>query len=460
MVTAVASAVWGVGFLGLLDYLATVKGIDFFDLGGYHFNPLVIVVPFIISARALSHSVQLIERYTEEFEISGHRQEAAVKTFGGLSKPGVVSIVTDAAGVFIVAITPIPLMQKLAVMCGFWILSIVVTDMILNPVLLSILPPPKKTQHGGGLLSKILGAMTRASTERHQKTIIAVTVVVFLLGIFFARNLVIGDVHPGTPMLWPKPEYNQDTRRIYDRFGKTEIMSIVIAGDERDRMKSPQILFTIEKFQRELEAMPEVSFTSSIADLLPDLVRVMHSSHPKWELTPENLRDSGFYLGMLFQGSEPGDLDRFIDRKMQDANISVYLRDHKGETLRAVIAKANEFIAAHPLEGAEFRLAGNLGGLLAAVNETIVASEAKVTILAFSFVFILCALAYRSFWAGVYFLIPISISNYLTYALMGAFGSGSTSTRCRLWPWGWVLASTTVFMFSAASKRRTRRSAT
>jgi predicted RND superfamily exporter protein len=180
----------------------------------------------------------------------------------------------------------------------------------------------------------------------------------------------------------------------------------------------------MEAFQRELEAMPEVSYTSGISDLVPDIVRVMHGSHPKWGLIPENLRDSGFYLGMIFSGAEPGDLDRFIDRKMQNANLSVYLIDHKGTTLRAVIAKAKEFIAAHPIEGAQFRLAGNLGGLLAAVNETIVASEARVTILAFAFVFLCCVAAYKSFWAGVYFLIPITISNYLTYALMGALGIG------------------------------------
>ncbi|MCB9478556.1 MAG: MMPL family transporter [Deltaproteobacteria bacterium] len=432
MTTAFGSAIWGVGFLGILSYLAEVQGIDPIGLGGYHFNPLVIVVPFIISARALSHSVQLIERYDEEYKRYSDRQEAAIATFGGLSKPGILSIVTDAAGVFMVAITPIPLMQKLAVMGGFWIMSIVVTDMILNPVMLSILPPPKDTKHAAGILNKILSAMTRASTERHQKAIIAVTVVIFALGIYFARNLVIGDVHPGTPMLWPSHQYNQDTAAIGERFGKTEILSVVVEGAERDAIKHPKILMTMEKFQRDMEAMPEVSSTSSIADLLPGLVRIMHSSHPFWELIPENLRDSGFYLGMLIQGSEPGDLDRFLDRKIQNANISIYLKDHKGTTLRAVIAEARKFIEENPIDDpdnpgtplAKMRLAGNLGGLLAAVNETIVASELKVTILAFAFVFVLCALTYKSVWAGIYFLIPITISNYLTYALMGAVGIG------------------------------------
>ncbi|MBI5528099.1 MAG: MMPL family transporter, partial [Deltaproteobacteria bacterium] len=80
--------------------------------------------------------------------------------------------------------------------------------------------------------------------------------------------------------------------------------------------------------------------------------------------------------------------------------------------------------AQNPLKDATFRLAGNLGGLLAAVNEAIVLSEARVTIIAFSITFLLCALAFKSLFAGVFFLIPIAISNFLTYALMGALGIG------------------------------------
>ena len=50
--------------------------------------------------------------------------------------------------------------------------------------------------------------------------------------------------------------------------------------------------------------------------------------------------------------------------------------------------------------------------------------QAQVTILAFTIVFVFCGIAYRSFLAGFLFLIPLLISNYLTYALMGARGIG------------------------------------
>jgi hypothetical protein len=131
LATALISAIWGMGFLGLMDY---------------NFDILVIVVPFIISARALSHSVQLIERYLGEFKESRDRVKASVATFSGLLRPGMIAIITDAAGVILIFLTPIPMMQKLALMGAFWVLSIIVSDLILNPILLSILPEPKVTQ--------------------------------------------------------------------------------------------------------------------------------------------------------------------------------------------------------------------------------------------------------------------------------------------------------------------------
>ena len=410
LITALISATWGLGILGLF---------------GYHFNPLVIVVPFIISARALSHSVQLIERYLEEYEATGDRTEASILTFSGLFKPGMLSIITDAAGVFIVILTPIPLMEKLALMGSFWVLSIIVSDVIFNPIFLSFFPPPKMEKHvKDTLLDRMLLVMGRWTQGKQRVPILVITFLLFLVGAFFAKNLVIGDVHPGSPLLWPSSKYNMDTAEVGKTFGNTEIMSIVVEGLAKNSIKDPKVLANMEGLQRRLEELDEVSSTNSIADLLPEITQIMHGGFPKWELIPSEPRESGFYLELLFSGAEPGDLARYITNDFKDANISIYLRDHKGETLRAVVAAANEYIATHPMEGAKFRLAGNYGGLLAAVNEAIVSSEAKVTIMAFLLVFFFCGLAYRSFWAGLFFLIPIGISNYLTYALMGALHIG------------------------------------
>ena len=410
LITAIVSAIWGIGFLGVLDY---------------NFDPLVIVVPFIISARALSHSVQMVKRYIEEYQEKQDKKEAAVATFAGLFKPGWLAIVTDAAGVLLVLLTPIPLLQKLAVMGGMWVLSILISDMLLNPILLSYLPAPKvKQDPKPGLLERMLAGIAGWCLGPKRVVIIGVTLLLFAVGFLFARNLVVGDVHPGTPMLWPDSKYNRDTDRIAEKFRNTEELTVVVEGATRDAIKNPQVLRTMEAFQRHMEAIDEVGATSSLADLLPGIIAILHDSDPRWELIPENPRDSGFFLEMIYGSAEPGDLVRFVTIDSQNANITMYLKDHKGDTLRRVVARAKAFIAANPVEGAKFRLAGGYGGLLAAINEEVTRHQAQVTVLAFGIIFLFCAFAFRSILAGLLFLVPLAVSNYLTYALMGARGIG------------------------------------
>ncbi|MDP8254342.1 MAG: MMPL family transporter [Candidatus Alcyoniella australis] len=435
--TAAVSAIWGVGMLGVLDLLRPtmqpwvtehIANPYFRDLlvglFNAYFNPLVIVVPFIISATATSHAVQLMGRFKEEYAECRDRREAAVATFSGLLKPGLLSIFTDAAGVFIVIVTPIPLMEKLALMGSFWVISIIVSDLILNPILLSYIPPPKDKPAKEHLVDRMLGTLGRWVVGWQRWVIVVVALVVFGIGLLMANRIVIGDVHPGTPLLWPSSSYNQDTAHIAERFGNTEIMSVVVEGSDPGAIKNPEVLKTMEALQRDLEMLPEVTTTSSIADLLSMVTRVQQRGHPFYELIPNEYTEAALYLELIFGNAEPGDLNRFITTDFKDANISVYLSDHKGDTLRAVIARTQRFIEAHPMEQARFRLAGNMGGLLAAVNETIVASQARVTIVAFMIVFLFCAIIYRSVVAGLFFLVPIAVSNYMTYAVMGAVGIG------------------------------------
>jgi predicted RND superfamily exporter protein len=131
-----------------------------------------------------------------------------------------------------------------------------------------------------------------------------------------------------------------------------------------------------------------------------------------------------FFLSLLYSSGDRGDRDRYITPDHKNASITIYMHDHKGETLRKVVARARSLIDSHPMKDARFRLAGGYGGLLAAINEDIARFDARITGAAFLTVFLCCALAFRSLAAGMLFLLPLFCSNYLTYALMGATGIG------------------------------------
>ena len=51
---------------------------------GYNFEPLILVVPFLIAARTISHSIQFRERFFEELERYGDKEKAAIESAAGL----------------------------------------------------------------------------------------------------------------------------------------------------------------------------------------------------------------------------------------------------------------------------------------------------------------------------------------------------------------------------------------
>ena len=124
------SALWGLGFVGWM-----------------HFNldPLILVVPILISARTASHCVQLMERYYDEIRI-GREKEAAVRVaMGELILPAGLGILADAMALLTLALSSMPLIAKLGYYCAFWGASNLVTVTVLVPLVMSVLPKPTVT---------------------------------------------------------------------------------------------------------------------------------------------------------------------------------------------------------------------------------------------------------------------------------------------------------------------------
>src|SRR5438552_13237645 len=133
-------------------------------------------------------------------------------------------------------------------------------------------------------------------------------------------------------------------------------------------MKEPKFLEKINTFQHYILRSTHVGSSDSLVDLTRQISTVLHYNDPRWGLLPKSEDEVGGILMVAEHGSEPGDFDRWVNYNFQNANVTLFLRDHKGDTIREVIQRAREFIASHPMKEAQFRLAGGIVGVLAAAN--------------------------------------------------------------------------------------------
>jgi hypothetical protein len=404
-ISVFVTAIWGVGFTGFM---------------GYNFDPLVLVIPFLIGGRTISHSVQMRERFFEEYERLGDRKAAATEACAGLLIPGLISIITDAAGVFIIALAPIPILVKIAYVGSFWVLSNIISVLFLDPILCCYFPAPKGVvgRMENDLLARILKFSSRICFGKLKWLPISATILIVVWSIYNIRYLTIGDAHPGSPILWPDSDFNVATKHINDKFPGTEQLIIVVEGKKPDAMKIPEVLHNMEAFQKYLKKYEKVGGTDSVVNLAKKVNMVLHNDNPKWRIMPESNYDSAGLFLIAQESSEPGDFDKWVNYNFKDGNIVVFLKDHKGDTIREVIRRCKEYIKNHPMKNAKYRLAGGYIGIVAGGNEVIAKAHERNLFAILFITFLFCAIAYRSVIAGILFIMSTTIANFTTIAFM------------------------------------------
>ncbi|WP_420598690.1 efflux RND transporter permease subunit [Neptuniibacter sp.] len=417
LISGAVSAIWALGISHLC---------------GIHFDPLVVVIAMLITARAVSHSVQMITRFHEEIDLLGENvcsKVAARLTLKDLLRPGLLGIATDAGCVAVVAISPIPLLQKLVLLAVVWVSTVAVSAVILTPVLLSWIKKPNSYAHGlnldVALIRPFLNLCVKVVETRARYVVVFIAFSLFSVCGYYSLGLKVGDANPGSPILWPQSEYNEDSAKINDKFPGADRMFVVVGGDRANQAKEVEVLNTMLRFQTHMEAQPQIGGTLSIADILPEVNKTLREGNTRYHELGENTLVNGELMYMFENAAEPGDLDRFVDTDRQNASVTLFFTDRKGETIQTAIARINQFIAENPLaEQAKIHLAGGVIGVIAAVNEVILSGQIQSIALALFILVMMCIAVYRSSIAGMFFMVPVILSNLVTFAFMSWQGIG------------------------------------
>jgi uncharacterized protein len=414
-ISGVICAIWGLGFINLI---------------GFGLDPLVLVIPFLITARAVSHSVQMHDRYYEEYYRLRDKEKAILSAFSELFVPSLSGILTDAFGVLVILLVPVLFLQKLAVTASFWIAAIIVSELLLNPIVYYYLEPPRievieKREHGS--FKRLLQSIAHSMLMPTGRVVTALaTVGVILLCAFFWTGLQVGDPSSQEPILWPDSPYNRAMAAIQDEFGGIEQFVVVAELNRRDALEDPKLFHVMDEYQRYIEGDSAVGRTFSVADLLSNGGSAIHEFLPKWNVLPSTVRGTGQLLGGLLAGSSPLSTAYIITPRRDATQMSVYCKDRKGENVERIVIRTKDFFSQpdHQVKGVTFAPGGGIIGELAAANQEIIDNDVLLNVLAFVTIYLIVFVTYRSFVAGFYLLFPLALANAAINAYMGAHDIG------------------------------------
>ena len=409
----ILTSIWGVGFMGVF---------------GYNLDPLMLVVPFLISARAMSHGIQKLERYFLELSRTGEKVSAARNTFNALFRPGALAIVADASALYLIGLGSVPINDKMAIYASFWAVCMVATVLIVIPMLLAELPRPRQVAVKHTLARSVFPRFAQVvGTPRRSRAVLLACLVIACCATYFTSWVQIGEPEPGSPLLYRDHDFNVSSTAINDRFPGAEELFIIARADEAGGLKKPEILKALADFQNHMMLDPKLGGVKGVNNLLTQVNQMTRNNDPRWAVVPTVERNIGGLL-FMFMMSAPiqGALLEYIDTDDRLANMVFYYKDHTGETIRRAIHMAKEWIetTGQQVQGLHIDLAGGPVGVTAAINEeafetnVIVVPAVLALILGFTLWF------YGSFHSGFMMLISMSFATILTYACMGLLKMG------------------------------------
>lgn len=403
-------------FSGLLS---TFWALGFAGLCGFHLDPLVLVVFLLITARALSHSLQSMERYHEEYRRLGDKHAAILQSYMSLFSPAFVSICSDGLAILTLAVAGIALIQKLAFICSFWVLTISLSVITLHPIILSLAPPPRADPTRGKRFSeKVYMRINRGvviiSRGKARYAVVGAFLLCLVGGIYYSQRMKIGDVSIGKALFYANHPYNVAYDRIIEKgFVGISRLVIIAEGKEPGVFRDPDALQALEKLQKHMEQHELAGGSLSAADLVRQIHQQFQEGVPKWAIIPENRHDVGHLLYVS------GALQReLVDKELQTAAVTVFFKDYTHDSVMGALEHAKTFITFHQMDGIRFRLAGGLFGILAAEYEELEWSYRVNLYLVLGAVFLLSFLTYRSIIGALIVMIPSIVAQPLTEAIM------------------------------------------
>ena len=407
------TSIWGVGFMGVL---------------GYNLDPLMLVVPFLISARALSHGIQKVERYFLELARTDDKQIAARNTFNALFRPGALAIVADAAALFLIGLGSVPINDKMAIYASFWAVSMLVTVLVTLPMLLAILPKPKRIAAKQTFIRDAFPKLALVvGTPARARAVLWVTLCIVLVATWLSFKVQIGEPEPGSPLLYRDHDFNVSSKAINDRFPGSEELFIIARTEEKGGLKRPEVIKALADFQNYMLLDPTMGGAKGLNNLVMQVNQMTRNDDPRWAVVPNRASDVGGLMFMYMMSAPvPGALLEYLDTDEQVANMVFYYKDHTGETIRRAIHMVKQWRdeVGSKVPGLNIELAGGPVGVTAAINEeafdtnVIVVPAVLVLILMFTFWF------YGSLHSGVMMLVSMGFATTLTYACMGLLEMG------------------------------------
>ncbi len=396
---------------------------------GYVIDPYSVLVPFLIFAIGVSHAAQKMNGIMQDIARGTHRQIAARYTFRRLFLAGVTALLADAVGFAVLMLIDIPVIQDLAITASIGVAVLIFTSLLLMPVALSYVGVGRKAAeralkidtraeaHRG--FGKLWDLLDRFTSRKWATGAVLVAVLLGVGGFVVSLQLKIGDLDSGAPELRADSRYNRDNAYITSHYALSSDMFAVMIKTAPEGCLNYQTLILADRLAWELQQHPGVQATVSLVNAVRQITAGSFEGNPKLNSIQRNQNVLN-YAAQQASVNAP----ELFNTDCSLMPVIAFLKDHKAETLDAVVAIAEKFARENSTEDRQFLLAAGTAGIEAATNIVVRDANRSMLFYVYAAVILFCLITFRSWRATLVALLPLVLTSILCEALMVAMGIG------------------------------------
>ncbi|GAA0403753.1 MULTISPECIES: efflux RND transporter permease subunit [Pseudomonas] len=395
---------------------------------GYELDPYSVLVPFLVFAIGMSHGAQKMNGIMQDIGRGTHRLVAARYTFRRLFLAGMTALLADAVGFAVLMVIDIQVIQDLAITASMGVAVLIFTNLVLLPILLSytgVSPAAAQRSLRDELQERDdkahkkhpFWAFLDLFTRRPWATVaVALGLVLGGVGLAVSTQLKIGDTDPGAPELRPDSRYNRDNAFIVANYAASSDVYIVMVKTPQYACAHYSTLHTLDALERELQQLPGVETTSSLAGLAKTANAGMNEGSLKWFEMP---RSQDMLNSIITRAPR-----EMFNQNCDLLTLYAYLKDHKADTLTSVVNTVETFAAKYGTDDIRILNAAGNAGVEAATNIVVKKANTQMLFLVYAAVIVLAFITFRSWRAVVCAVVPLMVTSVLCEALMVGLNIG------------------------------------
>lgn len=427
LIGVLLSTVWAVGLMAALGKRMDLVGSS---------------IPIILIAVGSAYGIHIITHYYEEIKKRNivsdkEHKEIVIEVVEKIGAPVFFASITTLVGFLSFLTSPMDSLRNFGLFVAIGILSAVMIALFFVPSLLIVkhgaLKKMKKEKvHKRDTVTYIMMGMYHVLGKR-KRTMLIISASMVLISVFFITKIRIDSQI--VEYFKPDATVAQDDKYLNEHFAGTHLLDVTVKGTKPGDLAEPEILLAMDNLALHLkETFPQVRKVMGYHDFIKKLNEVMHYDHEDplsfYEIpsNPEKygmsdkreLKDLISQYLLLYSG-DIGEYSGIDTLSPNMARMNLIMNTSDPYFFKDLNEEIRKFTADNFPDGYQVTTSGG-ADMTNTLNDLVVNSQMTSLLLSFLLVFMILALSYRSFWAGLIGIVPLSFSVILNFGLMGLLG--------------------------------------